>query len=152
MSSWERILWRQQPYPDNYVPPSFLSSLSKNRAYCLATLIHHKFKYPNPISPLLSPANFIPYTYWPLVLGSCAIAQHLSTIFIFLSVFVRLFDHSLDPRLLVTISAAMFMTGYTIWEILDYLRGTEFHSSLADRREFTRRVVSYLHREIRILK
>ena len=28
---WERVLWRPQPFPDNYVPPTFLASLSKNR-------------------------------------------------------------------------------------------------------------------------
>jgi Phosphatidylinositol N-acetylglucosaminyltransferase len=28
---WERILWKQLPYPDNYVPPKqFLASLRKN--------------------------------------------------------------------------------------------------------------------------
>jgi Phosphatidylinositol N-acetylglucosaminyltransferase len=30
-SEWERVLWRPQPFPDNYVPPTFLSALSKNR-------------------------------------------------------------------------------------------------------------------------
>jgi hypothetical protein len=28
---WERVLWRLQPFPDNYVPPTFLAGLSKNR-------------------------------------------------------------------------------------------------------------------------
>lgn len=28
---WERVLWRPQPFPDNYVPPTFLSALSENR-------------------------------------------------------------------------------------------------------------------------
>lgn len=27
---WEKVLWRQQSFPDNYVPPSFLSSLRRN--------------------------------------------------------------------------------------------------------------------------
>ena len=26
----ERVLWKRQPFPDNYVPRSFLSSLSTN--------------------------------------------------------------------------------------------------------------------------
>lgn len=29
---WQKILWKQQPFPDNYVPDSFLSSLRKNGA------------------------------------------------------------------------------------------------------------------------
>ena len=27
---WERVLWKSKPYPDNYVPASFLSSLTQN--------------------------------------------------------------------------------------------------------------------------
>jgi hypothetical protein len=30
-SEWQRVLWRPQPFPDNYVPPTFLAALSKNR-------------------------------------------------------------------------------------------------------------------------
>ncbi|KAI0051699.1 phosphatidylinositol N-acetylglucosaminyltransferase [Auriscalpium vulgare] len=104
---WERVLWKQQSFPDNYVPPSFLSSLTKN-------------------------PNFRPYTYWPLMLGACAITQHLSTIFIFLSVFVRLLDCTFDPRLLVFISAAMFVAGYALWELLECTQGGWLASS--DRR------------------
>ncbi|KAF8491145.1 hypothetical protein F5888DRAFT_1737076, partial [Russula emetica] len=51
---WERVLWRLKPFPDNYVPPTFLAGLSKN-------------------------PNVLPYRYWPLVmLGACTISQHLS--------------------------------------------------------------------------
>lgn len=28
---WERVLWRQQPFPDNYVPPTFLAELDALR-------------------------------------------------------------------------------------------------------------------------
>lgn len=27
---WERVLWKRQPFPDNYVPRTFLLSLSTN--------------------------------------------------------------------------------------------------------------------------
>lgn len=33
-TEWERVLWRLQPFPDNYVPPTFLAALSKNRNQC----------------------------------------------------------------------------------------------------------------------
>src|SRR5258707_3926952 len=30
----ERVLWRLQPFPDNYIPQTFLAGLSKNRNQC----------------------------------------------------------------------------------------------------------------------
>ncbi|KAH8102652.1 phosphatidylinositol N-acetylglucosaminyltransferase [Cristinia sonorae] len=84
---WERALWKRTTLPDNYVPDSFLSSLT----------------------------NFRPYTYWHLVAASWAISQHLATIFTFVAVFVRLKERILDPRLLVWLSTICFMTGYAIW-------------------------------------
>jgi hypothetical protein len=32
-SGWEKVLWRNQPYPDNYVDESFLSSVRSLREY-----------------------------------------------------------------------------------------------------------------------
>ncbi|KAI9430548.1 phosphatidylinositol N-acetylglucosaminyltransferase [Lactarius indigo] len=92
---WERVLWRTQPFPDNYVPPSFLSALSKN-------------------------PNVLPYRYWPLVLGACTISQHLSVIFVFLAVFTRLLDHTLDPRLLAALSSVGFLGGCLVWELMGH--------------------------------
>ncbi|KAI6132814.1 phosphatidylinositol N-acetylglucosaminyltransferase [Pisolithus sp. B1] len=95
-TTWKRILWQRQPYPDNYIPAdSFLASLRRN-------------------------PNFTPYTYWPLVLSCCPITQHLGTIFIFVAVFVRLQKRSLDARVLLWISVACFLVGYLVWEVLDY--------------------------------
>ncbi|KAI6153576.1 phosphatidylinositol N-acetylglucosaminyltransferase [Pisolithus tinctorius] len=94
--TWKRILWQRQPYPDNYIPAdSFLASLRRN-------------------------PNFTPYTYWPLVLACCPITQHLGTIFIFVAVFVRLQQRSLDARVLLWISVACFLAGYLVWEVLNY--------------------------------
>ncbi|KAI6007398.1 phosphatidylinositol N-acetylglucosaminyltransferase subunit C [Pisolithus albus] len=95
-AGWKRVLWQRQPYPDNYIPSdSFLASLRRN-------------------------PSFIPYTYWPLVLSCCPITQHLGTIFIFVAVFVRLQERSLDARVLLWISVACFLVGYFVWEVLDY--------------------------------
>lgn len=91
---WKRALWKKSSFPDNFVPGSFLSSLSKN-------------------------PNFTPYTYWGLVVSSCAVTQHIATIFTFLTVFVRLNEGLLDPRLLVWISVGVFLTGYATWELLE---------------------------------
>jgi len=62
--------------------------------------------------------NFRPYTYWSLVVLSCSITQHLATIFIFLSVFVRLKENILDPRSLVWLTVILFFIGYATWNTL----------------------------------
>jgi len=90
------VLWTKQPFPDNYVPDSFLSSLKRN-------------------------PNFRPYTYLPLVFSACAIVQHIASIFIFLNTFVHLYDETWDPRMVVWISVCMFFGGFVAWEVLECL-------------------------------
>lgn len=80
-------------------------------------------------------ANVLPYQYWPLMLGACTISQHLSVIFIFLAVFTRLLDHTLDPRLLVILSSATFVVGCIIWEAMEYFGRDELRTP-SDRRKF----------------
>jgi hypothetical protein len=70
------------------------------------------------------------------MLGACTIAQHLSVIFIFLAVFTRLLDHTLDPRLLVVFSSATFVVGCTTWEAMGYFGRDELRSTPSDRRKF----------------
>ncbi|PCH33625.1 phosphatidylinositol N-acetylglucosaminyltransferase [Wolfiporia cocos MD-104 SS10] len=91
---WERLLWKQKSYPDNFVPKSFLSSLRQN-------------------------PNFRPYTYLQLVISACAITQHLSTIIIFLDVFARLYDGALDARILIWASVLSFGVGFASASLLD---------------------------------
>jgi phosphatidylinositol glycan class C protein len=62
----------------------------------------------------------LPYRYWPLALGACTISQNLSVIFVFLTVFTRLLDHTLDPRLLVALSSAGFIGGCLVWELMGH--------------------------------
>jgi hypothetical protein len=96
---WERVLWKRQKYCDNFVPPDkFLSSLRKNQ-------------------------NFRPYTYSQLVTQASAIAQHLSTIFIFLAIFVRLYTHTLDPRVVVWSTVFLYCLGFFLWTYLEQTNG-----------------------------
>jgi|SRR6266850_189905 len=128
---WERVLWRPQPFPDNYVPPTFLAALSKNRKQ------RFKFSYLKVTeSCLFCAANVLPYQYWPLVLGACTICQHLSVIFVFLAVFTRLLDQTLDPRLLVVVSSASFVVGCIVWEFMEYFGSDAAWNTFSDHRTF----------------
>ncbi|EPT04313.1 hypothetical protein FOMPIDRAFT_1021975 [Fomitopsis schrenkii] len=97
---WERVLWKKKPYPDNYVPKTFLSSLSKN-------------------------PNFRPYSYWTLVQYSFAVTQHLASIVIFVAIFVHLNERRLDPRALIWASIGAFLAGWSVWEFLDCCSNVE---------------------------
>jgi phosphatidylinositol glycan class C protein len=128
---WERVLWRPQPFPDNYVPPTFLAALSKNRKQRL------KLSYLKVTERcLLTAANVLPYQYWPLVLGACTICQHLSVIFVFLAVFTRLLDQTLDPRLLVIVSSASFVVGCIVWEFMEYFGSDAAWNTFSEHRTF----------------
>lgn len=140
-AGWERVLWKKQAYPDNYIPPSFLSSLRRNSMYPLS---FSSSTYDIRIWTLILSfsANFRPYTYWPLVLASCAISQHLSAIFIFLVTFSHLYDESWDPRILVWVSICMFLTGFAIWELFEcFMFGYNVDK---EHSEWTNHVLSFL--------
>lgn len=56
------------------------------------------------------------------MLASCTISLHLSAIFTFVAVFVRLKERMLDPRLLVWICIMSFVCFYTLWELVEHIR------------------------------
>lgn len=77
------------------------------------------------VHPPISVANFKPYTYWSLVTLTCAITQHVSSIFIFLGIFLRLREGSLNPRGLLWSSIGAFCVGYGCWTFLNTRRATD---------------------------
>lgn len=81
-SSWDRVLWRRQPYPDNYVDASFLSQLRTN-----ATAQFPRF---------LSIALF-----------SLNILQQLCIVVLFVSLFVHLYHGTIDASVLVWVSVGV---------------------------------------------
>ena len=48
----------------------------------------------------------------------CAITQHLGTVFVFLAIFVKLKERSIDARVLLWVSVTCSVLGYGTWEIL----------------------------------
>ena len=69
---WEKVLWKQQSFPDNYTDSSFLRSLEVN-------------------------AQVTDRDYWKLVLGSSAITQQIGLVALAVSVSVYLYTAS-DPE------------------------------------------------------
>ncbi|KAG8700122.1 hypothetical protein FRC09_006166 [Ceratobasidium sp. 395] len=89
---WEKALWKKQSFEDNYVPPTFLSSLQRN-------------------------TNLRQYTYGSLFWTVLPVTQHLANTSLFLSIFSRLRSGLLDPRVLVYAGSALSLLGFTIYEL-----------------------------------
>ncbi|KAK4693467.1 phosphatidylinositol N-acetylglucosaminyltransferase subunit C, partial [Lecanoromycetidae sp. Uapishka_2] len=90
---WKKLLWvKQKDYPDNYTdPPTFLSALQRN--------------------PRLRP-----YDFWPLVADSTVIAQHISSVVIFVCSFVGIYQQRVSPVSVVSWGSAGTVLGWILWD------------------------------------
>jgi phosphatidylinositol glycan class C protein len=119
--NWEKVLWKNQGFEDNYIDPQFfLESLRKNRksTHVSPHYLGERLSY--------ALANFKPYTYSSLVLLTCAITQQISSIFMFLGIFLRLRAGNLNPRGLLWFSMGAFCAGYVCWSLLRSRRSSRF--------------------------
>ncbi|KAK9469126.1 phosphatidylinositol N-acetylglucosaminyltransferase subunit C [Lipomyces arxii] len=89
---WRKLLWLQQPYPDNYVDSSFLSQLKRN--------IHVQ-----------------QYSFWTLSSDSTVIVLHVCTVAIFVGVFVLIHDREWNPALFASTGSVCTLIGYGAWDI-----------------------------------
>ncbi|ORX60400.1 phosphatidylinositol N-acetylglucosaminyltransferase [Hesseltinella vesiculosa] len=90
---WRKLLWVKQDYPDNYVDDSFLEELQKN-------------------------VNVRDYDYWTMVYQSGIITQHISTVVIFVAIFIHLQNNSISATQLIWIGAASTTLGYFCWNLM----------------------------------
>jgi phosphatidylinositol glycan class C protein len=91
---WERVLWKQQPFEDNFVPDSFLDSLVVN-------------------------AKVSSYALQELVIDSVAISQQLAALVLLILVFTALLDKTLSLQLLLVIDGILLFAGLAICSWLD---------------------------------
>ncbi|KAG8986176.1 hypothetical protein FRB90_004180, partial [Tulasnella sp. 427] len=64
--------------------------------------------------------NVKQYKYFPLVLSTCAVTQHMSIIFIFVGTFIQLSRDQVDPTLLVWSCISAFPIGNLLWEVMEW--------------------------------
>ncbi|KAI9319962.1 phosphatidylinositol N-acetylglucosaminyltransferase subunit C [Dichotomocladium elegans] len=88
---WRKLLWVKQNYPDNYVDSTFLDELQKN-------------------------VNVQNYDYWDMVYKSGVITQHISSVVIFIAVFIYLQMGTLVANQLIWAGSLMTGVGYVFWD------------------------------------
>lgn len=89
---WKKLLYIRQDYPDNHVDVTFLEEMQKN-------------------------VNVRSYDYWAVVRESGVIVQHMSSIVLFIAVFIYLYDDTLSPSSLISAGTALTGAGYVFWDL-----------------------------------
>lgn len=93
---WKKLLYVEQPYPDNYVDETFLTQMRKN-------------------------VDLRTYDYWTLVQESGTISQHYSSILIFTALFIYTYHGHISDTFLFQLSASLTALGYSLWDVLGRL-------------------------------
>ncbi|CAG8690006.1 17443_t:CDS:2, partial [Acaulospora morrowiae] len=88
---WRKLLWVKHDYPDNYVDKTFLEELKRN-------------------------ANVRLYDYWSVVMESTVISQHISSIVIFIAIFIYLYLDMLLAQTLIICGTVFTIIGYIFWD------------------------------------
>nr|CAI84649.1 phosphatidylinositol N-acetylglucosaminyltransferase subunit C [Toxoplasma gondii] len=91
---WEKVLWRRQAYPDNYVDDSFLDSLICN-------------------------ANMRAYVYADLCRATAAVTQHISLLVDFTVVYIMLEKKRISVGSLFAVDLALLFFGFVLRLLAD---------------------------------
>lgn len=91
-STWKKLLWVKQSYPDNYTDQAtFLENLQRN--------------------PRLQP-----YEFWTLVADSTVIVQHVCSVIIFIVCFASISVKRVSPISMVSWSSLGTFVGWLLWD------------------------------------
>jgi phosphatidylinositol glycan class C protein len=97
---WEKVLHKDQDFPDNYVDSTFLQEMEKN-------------------------VNVRKLVYGDVVWESFQINIHVTAIIFFVGIFIHLYDKLITPSVLIAASFLTLAAGYAIWDFyLDGLTAT----------------------------
>lgn len=88
---WKKLLYLQQPYPDNYTNESFLAQLKRNTAVSK-------------------------YSYWKLVDDFTLVAFHLSNLLLVILTFTGIYLQYWNSIWPTVISSSCSVIGYIIWD------------------------------------
>ncbi|XP_072538445.1 phosphatidylinositol N-acetylglucosaminyltransferase subunit C [Salminus brasiliensis] len=90
---WRKVLYERQPYPDNYVDRRFLEELRRN-------------------------IRVRQYRYWAVVREAGLVAQQVSCVAIFLTLWFNMDQGDLGPSKLLWASLGCALLGYGLYEVL----------------------------------
>ena len=88
---WKRYLWKKQDFPDNYVDSTFLQEMTKN-------------------------VNVTHFDYKTVVLESFSVTIHISTILLFVGVFILLYTQRGNAALYLCTSTLLSLLCFVIWD------------------------------------
>eukprot|EP01105_Mastigella_eilhardi_P018285 TRINITY_DN4223_c0_g1_i1.p1 TRINITY_DN4223_c0_g1~~TRINITY_DN4223_c0_g1_i1.p1 ORF type:complete len:223 (+),score=52.53 TRINITY_DN4223_c0_g1_i1:114-782(+) len=87
---WQRVLYRDQGYADDYVDPDYF------------------------LSGLVTNAHFKRYDYWQVVRQSAVVSQQVSAVGVFVAVYVNLVANVVSARALFAADAVLLLMGCLI--------------------------------------
>jgi hypothetical protein len=114
-TAWQKVLWKKQPFADNYTDSSFLQHLVRDIHVQATGVLHQSPNHPNPLRNwfLLQVVNAdVPERdLWTVVLGSAAVSQQLATVVAAVSVPVHLRMGLMTGHTLLLLNVLMLLTG-----------------------------------------
>jgi len=115
---WRKVLYVQQPYPDNHIDESFLDELQRNGTpKAPPARLRHRSLSLRPHAALGCPSavNVRTYDYAELVAESTSITLHVTSVVLFGLLFFYTWSGSLSGMVVLGLGSTLSLVGYVIW-------------------------------------